>query len=148
LVNCEKFSSIAIAGRLIHESVHSVLYALELLTPLYIDEDLARDGEAVSPWSGKVLPIKTFMHACCVWFALWTFWSLCPESDPEVRASKKQSAQGFLGGSPLSALGDKERASLHPDLVIAIENMTACVLADSVESLGIADDGQRVAQRA
>lgn len=148
LVNCEKFSSTVIAGRLIHESVHSVLYALELLTSLYIDENMAQDGKAVSPWSGKILSVKTFMHACCVWFALWSFWSLCPDSDPEVRASRKQSALGFLGVSPLSALGDKERASVHPDLRLAIENMTACVLADSVESLGIAGDVKRIEQPA
>ena len=142
LLNCEKAGPVTLADKLIHESVHSVLYALELLTPLYVDADMARDGAAVSPWSGRTLSVMTFAHACCVWFALWSFWSQCSDRDPEIKARRNKSARGFLDGSPLSGLGEKERAALHPDLQIAIEKMAACVRADSVDALGIVCNGQ------
>ncbi|GAA3347216.1 hypothetical protein GCM10020358_61140 [Amorphoplanes nipponensis] len=63
-----------VLDRLLHEAVHSFLYLVERDEPLLRDRAAADRVPVASPWTGRRLHLHSFAHACCVWFALWSFW--------------------------------------------------------------------------
>ena len=66
-----------IANAVVHEAVHCVLLMLDHEDPLLTDDEAADAlGPVVSPWTGKPLPVPTYLHACYVWFGLANFWRL------------------------------------------------------------------------
>lgn len=65
-----------LAGALVHEAIHAFLYTQERAQPLVTDWQRAFDTNATSPWSGTVLSLPTYLHACFVWHALRALWRL------------------------------------------------------------------------
>ena len=47
---------------------------MELADGLFSTYRKAQGIAAISPWSNWRLPLRTFVHACFVWFGLWHFW--------------------------------------------------------------------------
>lgn len=64
-----------LANAIVHESVHSYLYAIELQQPL-IRKQKPPSRLIVSPWTGSPLSLHSYVHACFVWQALRNFWEL------------------------------------------------------------------------
>ncbi len=114
-----------ISNAIIHESIHSLIYKLQLkvINDLYTDEESAERISAVSPWSGRTLFLHSIVHACFVWFGLWSFWSLSPIQDDGTRALKKKAAQGFLSGPLQSRLSSEAYECIRPDTRVAIDEM-------------------------
>lgn len=72
-----------VAEALVHEAIHSLL---DMDSGLRADGDapggawmpaaMLADGTSrtVSPWTGAPLSVAIFVHACVVWYALFTLW--------------------------------------------------------------------------
>jgi hypothetical protein len=64
-----------VAEALVHEAIHSALYMLEWEQPWVPVELYTNDQRVLSPWSGRLLPVRPFLQACFVWFGLANFWA-------------------------------------------------------------------------
>jgi hypothetical protein len=54
---------------IIHEAIHNYLYQIEIFTPFSSDTNLFYGIKTHSPWTGRELPLASFIHASFVWFA-------------------------------------------------------------------------------
>jgi hypothetical protein len=113
----------AICDAIVHEAIHALVYRLEIIIPLFTDSAAAAAARAESPWSGRSLDLLSLVHACFVWFGLWTFWTIRPHAMPEAIELRNRAEHGFLG-APLSArLAPELYALLQPEVQRAIEEM-------------------------
>ena len=97
-----------IADALVHETVHTILDHVELTTPLSPHMDRYPDARIQSGWSGKMLDLNTFVHACLVWFALFHVWlgavrARATDYDNNIRLLVSRS-RGFVGANPTAQL--------------------------------------------
>jgi len=61
-----------IVDALVHEMIHAVLDLVEIRSP-FVGAEFK--GERVpSPWTGRPLDLRTYIHACFVWYGLLQFW--------------------------------------------------------------------------
>ncbi len=60
---------------LIHESIHSYLYKVELEQPFVPEMQHGWQIKICSPWSGKSLRLTTYVHACYVYYGLLNYWT-------------------------------------------------------------------------
>ncbi|WP_437625292.1 S8 family serine peptidase [Sorangium sp. So ce1151] len=92
------FTPAVLADRIVHESIHSFLYIVEATHSFTPDERAIDAIESRSPWTGNMLSLHSFLHACLVWFGLWKFWEraraarVLPE---EVSAGLDRAQKGF-----------------------------------------------------
>jgi hypothetical protein len=112
-----------ISNAIVHESIHSLIYKLELGGNLYTDVGAAHQITAVSPWTGRTIRMHSFVHACFVWFGLWCFWNLAPAEYPEVAQFRAQAMKGFVSGCPLSGLSMEASATIQPRVCAAIREI-------------------------
>jgi HEXXH motif-containing protein len=95
-----------LADALLHEAIHSCLYAIEADVPFYRGNRFY--PATLSPWTGATLPLHSFVHATLVWFALLRFWALAvvdpDRSDPMREALFLKARHGFTGDSLPNAL--------------------------------------------
>jgi hypothetical protein len=70
---------------LVHETIHCLIDLIELDAPL-VAAGFAGE-RATSPWTGRALDVRTYLHACFVWYGLWHFWSRVAGSRPPNRAA-------------------------------------------------------------
>jgi hypothetical protein len=105
-----------IANSIIHESIHSLIYKMELQQPLYTDQHAAHSVTTTSPWTGRSLQVHSFVHACFVWYGLLNFWSLMPEATPEVARLKARARRGFAAESLFSVLSREALEVIQPDV--------------------------------
>jgi hypothetical protein len=86
-----------VADAILHESIHAFLFRLEWIAPIFDRQDC---GETRSPWSGKILDGRQFVHACFVWSALLQLWARLSAQAPDrafaLRDNLVCAAQGFL----------------------------------------------------
>ncbi|HKR52607.1 MAG TPA: HEXXH motif-containing putative peptide modification protein [Pseudonocardiaceae bacterium] len=103
-VEYDHTDTVALADSMIHESIHAFFHRIEEVSP-FLNPDGADLGVTVSsPWTGRILHIHSFLHACYVWFALWQFWlraSSCRTSAPGDRIQQMidRSRIGFFSPS-------------------------------------------------
>jgi HEXXH motif-containing protein len=62
-----------LADSVLHEAIHAFLYAVEGSVPFFRPGS-RHEPTIRSPWTGTVLPLHAFVHACFVWLALLAFW--------------------------------------------------------------------------
>jgi hypothetical protein len=103
--NLEQASPITIVTSLVHEAIHDSLFILERSHPLLVQvpplerphpasllqvarEASAPNGGAMdawavrSPWTGRELPLETYVHAVFVWFGLLNLLEVWRNSPP------------------------------------------------------------------
>lgn len=112
-----------LANALTHEAIHSLLYVVEAAANIRLDRapDL-RSRTIQSPWSGRYLPLPSFIHACFVWYGLYHFWSLAGLDDPAFRSLGARARSGFLESSLGAALSEAAPDVLE-ELVVAVDVM-------------------------
>jgi hypothetical protein len=97
-----------IADSLVHESIHSFLYMVEGFEPFYASIEASRGRLTESPWSGKMLYLHSYVHACFVWFGLLSFWNQARASElfttPTAEFFRQRARSGF-GADTLERLG-------------------------------------------
>jgi len=94
------------ADSLIHESIHALLFIVEILEPFLVTP-VQPEPCARSPWSGNLLPIRTYLHACFVWFGLAQFWRLAVNSAGSAEIANPlldAALLGFQKGNPVDEL--------------------------------------------
>ena len=98
-----------IADSMVHECIHSFLYMVESFEPFYPSVEASQAWTAESPWSGKMLYLHSYVHACFVWFGLWNFWNQAGGcalfTAPTVEFFRQRSRSGF-GPDTLERLGE------------------------------------------
>jgi hypothetical protein len=132
-LHTEPWLTYRISNAIIHESIHSLIYKLQLrhANALYTDEAAAERLAAVSPWSGRTLRLHSVVHACFVWFGLWSFWRLSPVRDVGTQTLQEKARRGFSSGSLLAGLSPEAHECIQPAARLAIEEMFERVNRDS-----------------
>lgn len=108
---------------LVHESIHALVYKMELVLPLYRDYQAASDLKGVSPWTGRELNLHSFVHACLVWYGLWSFWEKA-ERSAEGDKLGERAHNGFRSGNPLDQLNAAARDNVHADVQALITELS------------------------
>ncbi len=117
-----------IADALVHEAIHALIYKIELTNCLYLDNEVeAEKFRIVSPWSGRKLPVHSFVHACFVWFGLYNFWSLASPDEADAIKLKDTAGRGFFAGNPLGCIPDDVTERIRPEVRQAIDRMYRAV---------------------
>jgi hypothetical protein len=129
----EGIDAAVLADAVVHEAIHAALYMQELQRPWVLDEQLYDPTpRAVSPWSGRELPLRPFLQACFVWYGLLNFWARVHAADALVGSSRRdlllRAAAGFLG-DPLRVQLEPYRDALRDEVVTAVEAMQEDVVA-------------------
>lgn len=133
-----------VAAELVHEAIHQALFRWELRHPLLADRHVAT-AKVRSPWTGAVLDVYAFLHACFVWYGVARLWRLgaahdepsqgAPGEEPRQAAvadgladelaivRQRRVAEAGFAERPLERLG-RHRHALSAELQAAIEEMT------------------------
>lgn len=111
--NAHLMNTAALLDALVHEAIHAFLYMFELSEPLVLDLPYEEQPLVRSPWSGRELPLYTYVHACFVWYGLVHFWAAVrkKETFPSLQSTilMRKALQGFEGGDPETVLLSKSR---------------------------------------
>jgi HEXXH motif-containing protein len=95
-----------LADGLIHEAIHGALNTLEALG--YVENPSSASLRFRSPWSGNDLSVRTYLHACFVWYGLVYFWhfAMCRDTSPSTRVCElaSRAIKGFRHGNPIDPL--------------------------------------------
>jgi hypothetical protein len=96
---------------MVHEAIHHMLYSFEVIKgPFIPTQKIEQEFQAVSPWSGRKLNPRQYVHACFVWFGLLNLWRRCKNvaafSQVRIDESLAQASSGFNVGSLLDPLSD------------------------------------------
>ncbi|MBV9761220.1 MAG: hypothetical protein JO340_11705 [Acidobacteriaceae bacterium] len=125
LQGVERVRPAKIAAALVHEAIHQLLYVLEYVGRFVIIEPKDR---VRSLWSGRVMAVDNFFHACFVWYGLANFWALARNSSAfdsdHVRQALNECLLGFRGENPIDVL------KRHPGCVRG----DALAIADAFQS--------------
>ena len=120
-----------LAEAIVHEAIHGLLYRESLRRP-WVSGDAAREIPCVeSPWTGRLLPVRAFLEASCVWFGLVHMWALACQAgtfDAEISRDRLQrSIRGFGYGS----LADRVapwRGEVRADVVETVDGLQQRIL--------------------
>jgi hypothetical protein len=87
---------------IVHEAIHSMLFMLEEVESPFLLNRLSAKIMVTSPWSGNVINLHAYLHACLVWYGLYWLWhhaSLTGNFSVErCKALKEKARSGFLHG--------------------------------------------------
>jgi len=125
LGNPHLVDSAELADALLHEAIHSMLYMHQLERPWFRTGRV--QGEkvtAVSPWTGRTIPVEGFLQACFVWFGLYNFWNSALAKD-SVRTNRAR--RGFLKASLESYLPQGYRETMVDEYWAAARSMQEAV---------------------
>jgi hypothetical protein len=92
-----------------HEAIHHSLYMAELSSPMVLDSAACAEIRPLSPWTGNLLTVHSYLHACLVWFGLLRLWSR-PGAEQlgveAVGARLEVLRGGFARGSLVTPIAD------------------------------------------
>jgi HEXXH motif-containing protein len=86
---------------LVHETIHNVLFVYEMTTGRFVPVPADGRHRLESPWSGAVLSLPAYVHACAVWYGLYWLWTAALEragdliSTDRARALQRRAQAGF-----------------------------------------------------
>jgi hypothetical protein len=113
----------ALASGLVHEAMHQVLYILEWGGPFIVEDPDVRAARAKSEWTGRDLPLHSFIHACFIWYGLSNFWARARFSDAfdaaDVERQLARSLIGFRDQNPVERLAPYAGMARYDVLKIA-----------------------------
>jgi HEXXH motif-containing protein len=126
--NPQLVDEVRIAESLVHEAIHGLLYMQIQRFPWGIEGPGATDAwKATSPWSGRKLPLATYLHACFVWYGLLHFWLDALRTGAfdraQVKARLARAASGFLRGPIFQNAEEAGVAQIAEDIRSAIHEM-------------------------
>ena len=112
-----------VASALVHESIHQLLYVLELKGLFVIFEP---NQPIVSPWSGRALNLDAFVHACFVWYGLARFWTLAMNTEvfgaELARREQAQCLAGFRRANP-AELAEPYAGMIRYDVLAVLKTL-------------------------
>lgn len=108
LSGVERCSLAALASSMVHEAMHQLLYIIEFNGSFITPDPDANTARAKSLWTGRDLPLHSFIHACFIWYGLSNFWAQAQVSGkferPQVEQEFSRSISGFCGQNPVETL--------------------------------------------
>ena len=105
LRNPDRMTDGGLESALVHEAIHQFLSTIELDRPFVVVD--GPEPKIPSPWTGRLLQLRTLIHAFYVWFGLAHYWYLARRSDSTTfdGASQLESAsRGFRIQNPRELL--------------------------------------------
>jgi hypothetical protein len=134
IINIDNFdiSKEKIISSIIHETIHSYLYYIEIFYPFCSDVNRYYNLKAKSPWTGRVIPIASFIHACFVWYGIYHFWKEIILKDGYKFNSASEAnkcAKGFASEEYILEI-EKIKTYLRPDIYKVL-----CALKDTTTSI-------------
>jgi hypothetical protein len=113
-----------ITDGLLHESIHCAIDHCEFAQPIL--KVIRTDATIVSPWTGKLLDLNTFIHASFVWYGLVNFWTMATANRASPTAGALEmlatARRGFEASRP-SELIAPFKDLLDLDVVRAVNEM-------------------------
>ncbi|MET0063040.1 MAG: hypothetical protein ABW176_12185 [Candidatus Thiodiazotropha endolucinida] len=137
LVNCDlpQATIPVLVNALIHEAIHSLIYRLEIHTPLSeIPKSASEIRYVSSPWSGKQLRLSTYLHACYIYWALYSFWdqaSLFGKIDDRIIQEQRQHLIGGFIKNKATLKSAVTTGMIKPAIAKQIGNMTSVIKHES-----------------
>jgi hypothetical protein len=115
----------------VHEAIHGLLFRDSLLQP-WVDGDAAAEVPRVqSPWTGRALPVRSFLEAVYVWFGLVHLWALATRTaafDPDVARDRLfRCVKGFGFGSLVDRV-QPWLPEIRPDVIETIDGLQGRVI--------------------
>ena len=110
---------------LTHEAIHSMLFMIEELERPFLLERSSARIQVQSPWSGNVINLHSYIHACLVWYGLYWLWTrlIVTKILPEERCTKfRQRALAGFGHSPIEAIR-QNRGDISPQVIAVLEGV-------------------------
>jgi hypothetical protein len=108
LSGLERSGMASLASAMVHESMHQFLYILEQSGTFIVRNPDANAAKAKSLWTGRDLPLHSFIHACFIWYGLANFWLQAQSRSTfdrrEVQEELHRSSSGFRQGNPTDTL--------------------------------------------
>lgn len=115
-----------LAGSLVHEAIHAYLYIEERAEPLVTDWDEAYDRTVASPWTGGLLSVATYIHACFVWHGLRALWrqpAMAARFGDSVAGGERARADRGFAGQVTAGLAESQHI-IPPRIWNALERMS------------------------
>jgi hypothetical protein len=115
-----------IADGLLHEAIHSLLFMFEETAGAFVSGIRTAEDETkiVSPWSGNILFLPAFTHACVVWYGLFWFWQAALDRQSwQTRHSqfRRDRARAGFEKRPSVMISSDCRSRLSPEFGAALE---------------------------
>jgi hypothetical protein len=130
-----EWSAEGICTSLVHEAVHSLIYRVELVECVYADPQAAFVLQVQSPWSGRLLELHSFFHACFVWFAIWNFWRSAGAGASGSLVEALRAKRGFISADMNALFSSPAIAALKPYARETLEHMFQLVREQSGSEL-------------
>jgi len=116
-----------VANALVHEAIHSLLFMFEETNGEFVDRSICRDPLVVrSPWTGRMLRLDAYVHACVVWYGLYWLWQEFQANllISETRQSEMANfARAGFSQYPVSTGLSEWRKSLSPPIMELLSNI-------------------------
>jgi hypothetical protein len=99
---------------MLHEAIHQILSVMEHFEA-FVGKGTTPVRTVNSPWTGKELPLISYVHACFVWFGVLQFWRAAAASHEftcdAVQSRIRRALVGFEDRQHV------ERLAVHQDVV-------------------------------
>lgn len=130
--NGQKMDTGELAEGLVHEAIHAMLSMLTLEQRMIADGSGAKRTMIQSPWTGQMLPLEAYIHACFVWYGLSKLWAAAMASNvlpfELVEKNLARALCGFRVANPAENLAPYATL-VHPEVM-----KTASCLSGLLES--------------
>jgi hypothetical protein len=123
-----------VASELVHEAIHQAVFRHELFSPLLADPELGLE-QVTSPWTGAVLDLHAYLHACFVWYGVASLWRLPAAAALPPPGRQRDVARDGFARRPLAQLGRlADRLPWALSAVIADMTDEICSRAEAARS--------------
>jgi hypothetical protein len=133
--HCAEATSECLVEGVVHEAIHGLLFRESIRRPWVTGDAAVEVPRVRSPWTGRALPVRSFLEAAYVWFGLVHLWALAGRAaafDADiVRERLLRGVRGFGRGS-LADHVQTWSAEIRPDVletVVALQERVVDALA-------------------
>jgi HEXXH motif-containing protein len=116
-----------VASELVHEAIHQAVFRHELVAPLLPDRAITLE-QVTSPWTGAVLDLHAYLHACFVWYGVANLWRLSAAAALPPPGRQREVAEAGFARQPLAhlgPLGDRLPAALRATIADMTDEICA-----------------------
>lgn len=114
-----------LANAVVHETIHSLLFMIEMFDAAMVKQEQSSEIHLTSPWTARSLPLDAFIHACFVWYGLAGFWRAAVQSKAFSGRTARKMLQTAESGfkQPLSAMLRPVRTCIRKEVLDAIDDI-------------------------
>jgi hypothetical protein len=116
---------------IVHEAIHGLLYRDSYGNAWVCSDAAAEVPRVTSPWTGRALPVRSFLEATFVWFGLVHLWALASRSEIFDYDAARQRIVRSVSGFTRGPLVDRVRPwtqEIRPDVLQAVDQLQGRVV--------------------